>query len=133
MIRRSDILSDEKLWALPNKNTVILDQSSNKSGPFSTEIHDPALLITTDTWLSENDSLEDFQNYHSFESVPRQTNEKAGGVGFHTPADLRYSIISLSQRYMLWLKLPSQMIAEEITYRKYEITYRNMVEITYRK
>ena len=55
---------------------------------------DPALILITETWLSENDTTEDIENYHPFESLPRQTNERAGGVGFYARADLRYRIIS---------------------------------------
>ena len=31
---------------------------------------DPALILIPETWLSENDSIEDIENYHPFESVP---------------------------------------------------------------
>ena len=45
---------------------------------------DPALILIIDTWLNENYSIEDIESYHPFESVPRKTNEKAGGVEFYT-------------------------------------------------
>ena len=69
---------------------------------------DPALILITETWLSENDSIEDIENYHPFESVPRQTNEKAGGVGFYARADLSYRIISFES--------PIEHVIVEITF-----------------
>ena len=54
----------------------------------------PSLILITETWLSENNSMEHIENYNLFESVPRQTNKKAGEVGFYARVDLRYRLIS---------------------------------------
>ena len=55
---------------------------------------DPSVILMTETWLTENDPLKQFdlEGYQPIESKPRKTGIR-GGVAFYAKEDIEYQIL----------------------------------------
>ena len=56
----------------------------------------PAVIALTETWLTENDDLENDYNmekYQPIESKPRTSGQERGGVAFYIQEDIKYKVI----------------------------------------
>ena len=56
----------------------------------------PAMIALTETWLTENDDLENDYNLEKcqpIESKPRPSGQQRGGVAFYVQDDIKYKVI----------------------------------------
>ena len=56
----------------------------------------PTIIALTETWLTENDVLENdynFENYQPIELKPRTSCQERGGVAFYVQEDINYRVV----------------------------------------
>ena len=58
--------------------------------------HQPRIIALTETWLTDNDSLDGYSvpGYHAIESKPRSTGRGRGGVAFYVHESASYKLLS---------------------------------------
>ena len=56
----------------------------------------PTIIALTETWLTENDALENdynFETYQPIEHKPRTSGQERGGVAFYVQEDINYRVV----------------------------------------
>ena len=73
-----------------------LKQKKLKMIELENYLNKPAMITLTETWLTENDDLENDYNlekYQPIEAEPRTSGQERGGVAFYVQDDIKFKVI----------------------------------------